>query len=407
MQWIFELPIDGLPAHVLNLRRILQASTGSSITREKEDLATAKAEISAKVHGFFRQIPLPKVSAARKCGLSHLSQTTKSALGRWIRRAVASQLVFCPQDAEQHDTLRAENAKRPRISITPEQYRKIRRILEILDEYPILADVIKICSNSVDITVLTIASDTVNYHFDIFSAIGAANDLFQAIYDRYEKSYGQTETHKTLTESLIDLDYRLSHPYRERSRRQPKLLMYQPNSILAACSPISDYMGEPLQSSEPAFMDAVEQSFTSGNLMEKQVLEQVFMKVTARLQQSWQGLGDKSLNTLTDLLLRLRNYGVSQFEELLHQWLNEFVASTSRPRLQDALPSLVCAGLIKLATVLERILGACDAVAEEEHGARLSLEAFELLTLPHKELEPSLIYVRFFGQEIFEMLIIQ
>lgn len=394
MQWIFELPLDGLPDHVLNLRQILQASTGSSITKEEEDFVLAKAEISAKIRGFFAHAQVLKIPTAQKYGLTKLSQTIKSALGRWVRHTVASQLLSRRPGAEQYDAFKVGNMKGPFILITPEQFSNIRSTLETLDEYPILADVIKICSNSVDIMVLTIASDTVNYHFEIFSAIGAANDLFQALYDRYEESCGQAVKPKLLTESLIDLSYRLSRSRIERGQLPSKLLTIDHNSTLSACSPISDYISEQLHPSESAFMESVEQSFTSGTLMEKQVLEQVFKKITTGLQKSWRGSGDKTVSNLTDLLLRLRSYGVVLFETLFHQWLDEFFILTPRPKLQDVIPSFICGGITTLSTVLERVMTAYDAKGGEGLAASLAFEAFELLTIPDMELEANLTHVR-------------
>lgn len=400
MQWIFELPLDGLPEHVLNLRQILQASTGSSITKEKEHLAVAKAEIAAKIQGFFADTQVFRIPTAQKYGLTKLSQTIKSALGRWIRRTVASQLLSRRPGTGQYDAFRVANMKEPFILITPEQFVNIRSILETLDEYPILADVIKICCNSVDIMVLTVASETVNYHFEIFSAIGAANGLFQALCDRYEESCSQAVKPKLLTESLSDLNRRLMHSRTERWHRRSKLLVFDQNSTFSACSPISDYISEQLHPSESTFMESVEQSFTSGTLMEKQVLEKVFEIITAELRKSWCGSGDKSVSNLTDLLLRLRSYGVSIFEALLYQWLDGFFVSTPRPKLQDVIPSFTCAGVITLSTVLERIMIAYDAVKGEGHVAPLAFEAFELLTLSDVELKPVLAHVRLSIKEV-------
>ncbi len=395
MQWIFELPIDGLPAHILNLRKILQASAGSSITKENEVLAAAKAEISVKVNGFFPPIPNPKFATSQLHDKGQLSQTLKAALGRWIRDTMASQRLPPKPDSEQQDIATVGNEGRQLILITPEQFNSIRGILESLDEYPILADVIKMCSNSVDIAVLTAASDTVNYHFEIFSAIGAVNDLFKALYDRYEASYSQAVKDRVLTESLIDLDYRLSYSRKEGNHLHSKLLIHEQISILAA-SPVSDFTSEPLHPSESAFVDEVEKLFTSGTLMENQTLEQVFKKIICRIQHSWYGSVDNPMNNLTDLLTRLRNYGVSLFEKLFCHWLDELIGSTTRPRLQDVLPPFVSAGVVMLYTVLERIMTAYDAGGGEEHMAHLAIEAFELLTMTDAELQPILIHVRLF-----------
>lgn len=394
MQWIFELPIDGLSDHVLNLRQILQASTGSSITQEKEDLAFAKAEISAKIQGFFAQTQVLKPPVAQKCGLIKLSQTNKSALGRWVRHMIASQLSSRRPGTAQYDAFRVANMKGPFILITAEQFGNIRSILETLNEYPILADVIKICCNSIDIMVLTVASETVNYHFEIFSAIGAANNLFQALYDRYEEFCRQAIKPKLLTESLSDLILRLPSSRTERGHLQYRLLVLDHNSALSAYSPISDYISEQLHPSESAFIESVEQSFTSGTLMEEQVLEKVFTKITAELQKSWVGSGDKSVSNLTDLLLRLRGYGVSIFEQLLYQWLDRFFLSTPRPKLRDLMPSFICTGIVTLSAVIERIMIVYGTVESKGHVPSLALEAFELLTLSDLELKPILSHVR-------------
>ena len=400
MQWIFELPLDGLPDHVLNLRRILQASTGSSITKEKEDLAFAKAEISAKIQGFFAHTQVLKTPSAQKSGLAKLSQTIKSALGRWVRQIVASQLLSRQPSIAQYDAFRVANMKGPFILITPEQFGTIRSILETLDEYPILADIIKICCNSVDIMVLTIVCETVNYHFEIFSAIGAANDLFQILYDRYEEFCSQAVKSKLLAESLSDLNLRLSNSRTEHGHLQYRLLVPDHNPALSACSPISDYIGEQLHPSESAFMESVEQSFTSGTVMEKQLLEKLFKKIMTELQKSWFESGDKHVSNLTDLLLRLRSYGVSTFESLLYQWLDGFFISTPRPKLQDVMPSLICAGIITLSSVVEKIMLAYDAVGGKGHVAPLALEAFELLTISDLELKPILAHVRLWRKEV-------
>lgn len=378
---------------MLNLRQILQASTGSSITKEKEDLAYAKAEISAKIQGFFAPTEVLKPPAAQKFGLIKLSQTIKSSLGRWVRQMVASQLLSRRPGTTQYDAFRFANMKGPFILITAEQFGNIRSILETLDEYPILADVIKICCNSIDIMVLTVASETLNYHFEIFSAIGAANDLFQALYDRYEEFCSQALKPKLLTESLSDLNLRLPNSRTERGHLRYRLLVLDHNSALSACSPIS-HISEQLPPSESAFIESVEQIFTSGTLMEKQVLEKVFKRITAELQKSWVGSGDKSVSNLTDLLLRLRSYGISIFEPLLYQWLDRFFLVTPRPKLQNVMPSFICTGIVTLSTVIERIMIAYDIVGGKGHVAPLALEAFELLTISDLELKPILSYVR-------------
>ena len=378
---------------MLNLRQILQASTGSSITKEKEDLAYAKAEISAKIQGFFAPTQVLKPPTGQKFGSIKLSQTIKSSLGRWVRQMVASQLLSRRPGTAPYDAFRVANMKGPFILITAEQFGNIRSILETLDEYPILADVIKICCNSMDIMVLTVASETVNYHFEIFSAIGAANDLFQALYDRYEEFCSQALKPKLLTESLSDLNLRLPNSSTERGDLRYRLLVLDHNSALSACSPIS-HISEHLPPSESAFIESVEQLFMSGTLMEKQVLEKVFKKITAELQKSWVGSGDKSVSNLTDLLLRLRSYGVSIFEPLLHQWLDRFFLVTPRPKLQDVMPSFICTGIITLSTVIERIMITYDIVGSKGHVAPLALEAFELLTISDLELKPILSYVR-------------
>lgn len=70
-------------------------------------------------------------------------------------------------------------------ALTPDEFYKIRGILENFEDLSMLADVLKHATNSDDSIVLASAADTINHHLDPFYVIGATTDLFRRLFAAY------------------------------------------------------------------------------------------------------------------------------------------------------------------------------------------------------------------------------
>lgn len=311
---------------------------------------------------------------------------------RWIRQAVASRFpihgIQSKLDSTRDDFLHTANGDSSLVAISCEQFRSVRIVLEDLEDFSILADIIKICSSSEDIKVLTAATDTVNHHVDIFMAIGAVDDLFQSLYRRYEETCSQKAFEWSFVESLVDLGTHLPRLAGEVRNLRRALLHHEQLSCAAACSPISDHMAEALQSAESAFADEVDQVLSSGTSMDKKTLKQIFGTITKRLESSWADPEQSPLINFAEILLRLRNFGAATFEELVRDWLDDLLPFTRRPNLSRILPPFICTTAITLKTVLDRMVIHLTSTVATGHVAALGLDGLELLMITNLDLPP-------------------
>ncbi len=397
MRLLFELPLYGQPTHILNLRRILLSSVGTSVAEENVAIASAKSWISKRVPGIF--IPsdhltnqeLPRRDAAQP------SQTVKSDIGRWLRQTIASHSqagseIF-PGQIEGSTTPGTGDDAKPSAIITVEQFQGVRLVLEEMEDFTILADVLKIVSVSTDDHILTAITDTTNHHFDTMAAIGAAEDLYRILLQQYTKVQGRKRAEKSFVESLIDLGDRLPKAVQELRSLRQDLSLYEQTISAAACSPISDHMAEALQSAESTFADEIDQLLTSGTSMDKQVLSQVFQTIIKRLELSWH-VTQPSIN-FAELLMRLRSFGSKTFDLLIADWLQDMLCSTSRPSLSNILPPLLCNNSITLDLVLARSAALLEGTQPPGKFVQVALDVLDLLTVDGLKYPPPMVYGRY------------
>lgn len=236
-------------------------------------------------------------------------------------------------------------------AITVVQLWSVRSILEGFRDYSILADILNIASSSDDQEVLASVADIVNYNFDIFSAIGAASDLFERLTEQNRYIIVGRPPNKPLLVSLIDLGAHFPAQSQTVQQLCGQLALCEQKSAVAAYSPVSDHIAEALQSAESNFNDEFEQLLTSGTSMDKQTMTRLFGTVMKRIEYAWDQSDDESHN-LGMLCSRLRIFDSKHFDSLMLVWLEGLLLSTSRPELNKALSPLITAGCLSLRAVV-------------------------------------------------------
>ena len=264
------------------------------------------------------------------------------------------------------------------------QFWFVRSIFECFQDYSILADVLNLGSRSNDPEVLASVADTINYHFDIFSAIGAAPDLFERLTDQNRSITAGRTPSKTLLVSLIDLGTHF--PARSQTFQQlcGQLALCDQKSAVAACSPVSDHIAEALQSAESNFNDEFEQLLTSGTSMDKQTMTRLFSTVMKRIEYAWDRSDDESCD-LGLLCSRLRNFDSKHFDSLMLVWMERLLPSRSRPPLKRALLPLISAGCLTLRAVAACARTLLDGAQQKEARdgvARVMVDMLELIVQP-------------------------
>lgn len=261
-----------------------------------------------------------------------------------------------------------------------DQFCFVRSILEDFQDFAILADVLNITSSSTDHNVLASIADTINHRFDIFSAIGAASDLFETLVEQNRLVTARRPPVKILLVSLIDLGARFPNETKTVRQLCGQLAICEQKSAIAACSPVSDHMAEALQSAESSFNDEFEQLLTSGTSMDKQTMAQLFKTIMKRMEDAWYHPKDE-INNLGFLCSQLRVFDRKHFDGLMLAWAERLLLSTNRPTLMRASMPLISAGCLSIWTVVSCARVLQDRLKKEGAGDSVARVAIDVLDL--------------------------
>ena len=349
------------------------------VTPEREDqiINAAKARIMNQIPEFFHKDTPP--SSGGYNDMSLFSQTVKSAVALWIRQTMFSRLQsYRKSGAPSEDTKQPKSDKAGCCLVTVEHFHIIRRILEDFEDFSVLADVLNILSDGVHEPILTAVTDTANHYFDVFNAIGAADDIFRRLYRRVEESYGAEVIEKAFLESLIDLGCRLSNTVQEVQKLRNNMLALMPRLSAVAFSPISDNMIEAVQTAEPTFADDMEQMLAGGTSMDKKTLTRVFGTIIGHLEISFEESSQLGLR-FSHLLARLRRFGPKSFDTLLKDWLQKWLLSDLHTKPWTILSPLVCSRVVSLKVVLDSTVQLPSFEGRRDDRANLALETLDII----------------------------
>jgi mediator of RNA polymerase II transcription subunit 12 len=376
------MPLQGVPPHVLNLRRILLSRVGASVNAEDDAINSLKTQISGRVPDLLS----PSEGGTTLTTLFHdttqLSVTIRSAIASWVRQSVAA--CFRPSHTEaelnpgvvtRQETVTCRSTTN---SMSLCQFREVRKILEELRDFSILADVLHIVSNSADCSVLAAVCESISYHFGIFAAMGAHASLFNDLYQRYEDLRHSKIIDVFLLESLIDLGRCISNAGKEVKRIEQQALLYHQNSTVIACSPISESMAEAVHSAESHSAEDIEQVLASGTSMDKQTLAQLFEAIIKRMEASWTD-STSNMASYAELLIRLRGFGRKDYDSLIHGWVGHVLRNPARPALGEIFVPLICSACLMLKKLLELAVSVLDESSQHDPRAVLSVEMLEML----------------------------
>jgi mediator of RNA polymerase II transcription subunit 12, fungi type len=266
-------------------------------------------------------------------------------------------------------------------AITAEQFSIIRHILEDFEDFSILADVLKMASSSDNSTVLASVADTVNYHLETLTAIGAANECFEVLLERHRSLKVRRAAEKFLLMSLFNLASAIPRGGESMQHLAGELAKCDQRTAVAACSPVSDHMTDVLQSTDADFNEDIERLLSSGTSMDKHTLARLFETVMSRMESAW-GDSEPQLLSFGLLLARLRTFDERNFDELMSKWVSRLLLTTSRPTLSQTLLPLVNSGCVALSTAVSRSADLLDTKVHEVDeitAANVAAETLELL----------------------------
>ncbi|KAG4443322.1 hypothetical protein IFR05_001191 [Cadophora sp. M221] len=278
-----------------------------------------------------------------------LSRTIKSELGHWLRHKVRLQMV--QPTIPPLDDWDASPMKGGSSAITGSDFITVRGYLEDLDDYSMLADVLKIVTSSNDTEVLASCTDTLDLHLETFAAIGALNGLFDILMARLRALTEETDSvPRGFLVSLSDLASRLPQENIIAQQLAQELARSDRKTAADACSPVSDHMAI-VETAEVDFTDEIEKVLASGNSMDQATLERLFRRIILRLEESWEKSPEQQRSCAL-LLTRLRTFDAKQFDVLMGAWVNRVLQLESRPGMMEVFGPLISFGCLTLRDVV-------------------------------------------------------
>ncbi|KDB21210.1 hypothetical protein H109_06874 [Trichophyton interdigitale MR816] len=396
-----HLPSGRLPEHIWNLRNTLLSRAGVSVDAEARQIRQIKIDLLQRHSDIFvgHVGTTDTEMMDGDIDWASLSWTVKSEISHWIREQVALKLRAQAQVQNQPPS--NATAQATASTIRPDQFYILRCILERMGDVSILADVLKLLSQSSNPTVLASVTDTLNYHLPSFTAIGATMDLLQSFAISYSK-LSKTEAHvQDLIVALLDVAIVIPSEASTVAVLRRDLARYDKKSAMAASSPVSEHMADTLNPVNPTFGGMLDQLLASGNCMDDTTLMRIFDLLIQKLET---GKADISITSseAARYLAQLRLFNPKTFDGLMIKRVVGMIRTSPRPKLSHFLPPLIGVGCITLPAffgLVKRLLLDADKAGENNipDVLHLRLDMLSVLGLGTTDQNtlPDLVFYRF------------
>ena len=372
-----EVPLYALPAHVQNLRNTILNRVGFSTIAEAQTISRIKSWLQSEAPDVFGLSEDDQIAYSGSMpGLRNLGWTIKSEVSHWVRRSVVKHYHSPRSDNVSKNLPEAKVIS----TLSLDDFQFIRDVLEQVGDISMLADVVLITCKTKDPSILIAAIDTMNYHFEAFSAIGAMQDLLRAAHDTYISAKASNAPSRQLIVGLLDVSLRLPESFSVMRDLQQDLARDERTNT-AAFSPLSDSMADSIQYTGVASADDLDQLIPIGTNVDEQTLNRLFTSLIERLESDDPSC-KQSPSTVAQLLWRLKVSKAKQFDALMLKWIERTLQSYQRPPLAQLWAPLIGAGCISLPTVVmvtRRMLASDSAKTPITDPADTTLELLRLI----------------------------
>ena len=394
-----QIPLSGLPSHIQNLRRTLLSSVRCSNQAEDAQVRHHQRQIIQRIPmlaALHNELSFETLSIQEK-ELSSSCMTVRFEIASWL-----CNLLLGRQRSRSSRKVTEPMPDQPTIILSTEEFHVIRTIFEQLEVHSIFVDVLKGFCRTKDVALLVAVTDTVNYHFDVFSALDATTALFDLLYSQAKVLPSFKDSDRAFTYGLQDLAARLPLKKLEFRKLQKDVRALEIKQSAAAPSPISDTMIDAVQTGNSNFEDEMEQLLSNAVSIDEATLVRAFQSIVHRMQSSWDEQG-ASYERASELLARLRGFNPAYFDTLLSSWLDSLFVLSKRPKLSAILPPMICQRILTLDLVLHR---SKEIISRHNNEAIcVALDVLGLLTCMQDEHMPITGYrcYRFLGQRLLSL----
>ncbi|TGO16465.1 hypothetical protein BTUL_0028g00670 [Botrytis tulipae] len=381
-----ELPIQNLSEEMVGLRRSLLYRAEYPIDTEDRKVAASISHISDA----FRMMPIaserrfPQVNQEFKGldDIQSLNRSSKSHIGSWLLREVELQML--PSSKPFHQWGNPSPAAHDTCGLTAAAFGMVRDFLEFVDDFAVLAEVIKIATASADPQTISSCADTLNMHAEVFAGIGAIKDLFDVLINRARSFADDRDIMpRVILRSLLDLSFRMPEHQLLTTQLARQLALSDRKCVADACSPVSDHMAGGSQNNEAEFVDEIEKLLANGTSIDRGTMDRLFQRVTHHLSISLDKSPEQQRKCVS-LLTTLRDFNPQSFDLLMASWLSYIQKSEHRPSMVKIWGPMVGLGCLSMKDLVNASLK-CekdDLNSTQNVSTIVSMELLALIATP-------------------------
>ncbi|KAF2720375.1 hypothetical protein K431DRAFT_226647 [Polychaeton citri CBS 116435] len=255
----------------------------------------------------------------------------------------------------------------------------LRGLLEQLEDIPVMVQLLHCAAGADATSTLSSVTETLSYNADAIAALDELIPLLDRLIDRHRTLRTQQPLERSFVLALTNLVKRIPE---KAALVQPLTqdLAYcdQQNSIMV-CSPASDNMTGMHAShlDSEADIDAV---FASGNTMDEQLIQRVFMRVMQQAEKTLQWPTTETSSKLGGWLTQLRSLDAHTFDGLVRDFVRTFASGATvagKIPHSNAILVLVAVSCVSIEDAVEALWNANTSAA--------AVVAINLLALPLPE----------------------
>ncbi|KAF2834261.1 hypothetical protein M501DRAFT_1020931 [Patellaria atrata CBS 101060] len=341
LRLLAEIPDHVLSPRTRRLRETLLRGVNFDISAERGTIARFQEEIPQHLPTVFHVPSKHSTEASRSffSGLQSLGVNSRFGISQWLRMRIFDVMGGSKGSQEDQST----------VSFTSTDFCRLRDILEIIGDFPILADIMKLAILSQDEAILTAISDALSNHHLTYAAVGALQELSSSLFLRYIHLRSHRLLDKPFLSSLLMLARVVDSDLNITAQLRYDLSRGDQKATIAVCSPASDNMTEVLHSSSISVDEEIESILSSGNSMDEHMIGRVFTKIADWIQVQ-DVKEDRNYGKLGTWLYRLRQFDGNKFDQLIHDWIFAMLLKGNWQITISLLPSLVMADCLTLKT---------------------------------------------------------
>ncbi|QSZ31014.1 hypothetical protein DSL72_000575 [Monilinia vaccinii-corymbosi] len=380
-----ELPIHDLNGEMATLHRTLICRAKYPIDLEAHKIAASISAVSNVLQMISvaseRRSPLVNYGVKTLHNIQSLSRASKSHIGFWLRRELELQML--PSGTALNEWDISPTVRKASV-LTAITFGTVRDYLEIIEDFSMLADVIKIATASTDPQIIASCADTLNMHAEIFSAIGTTKGLFDILLSR-ARSFADDRNimPRAMLTSLLDLSSRIPQNHNLTAQLARQLALSDRKCVADACSPVSDHMSGASQNNEAEYVDEIEKLLANGTSIDQGTMERLFQRVAHHLSVSWDKSPEQQRKCVL-LLTTLRDFNPHPFDLLMASWLSYVQKLEHRPSMMKICGPLIGLGCLSLKDLINTCLKTekGESNSTQRRDTVVIMELLALITTP-------------------------